>query len=409
VSASQGKPLSARNGLTSERSQTALRALLEPGRAADVANELDVDVGDAWRIVRDLVTFGYVERLTRGVYQATPAGREVLATPGTKREPQAKAKRKMDRHEPVPPGRGIKGERLKWLARHYELLGDKRCGELLGTTRSAAKRAADKLGLRWGDLPGHVLLVDLADLGAGHYANVYARAKRAGVLYRPPTTKRKLFVPTWWADKIMAERDLPTPDEVAVQEVINRLGVPETSLLRAIGGRYRLATPAEGGNPKRYITRALLEDVERLFAERRRQPHWKQPGKAGVIRALQESGGLNEIELSERLGVSRNAIRIHLRQLRRIGRIERCRKGSSADPFVYRLAGSNGTAAPRRNPPKGLIGRPPNSLVVARLLTQLEPHVPPMVVEALKGMPPGAAIHAIKTSPLREHLQERAA
>lgn len=401
--------LSARNGLTSERSRATLTALLEPGRAADVATELDIDVAHAWSQIRELLTAGYLQRVARGVYQATQDGREVLTLPDTRREPQKAPRKKMERVEPPPPGRGIKGERLQWLARNYELLGDKRCGELLGVHRASAKKAADKLGLRWGDLPGYVLLVDLADLGAGDYVNVYARAKRAGVLYRPPTTKRKLFVPTWWADKIMAERSLPTPDEVAVLDVLERLGVPATSLLRAIGKRYRLATPAEGGNPRRYITRALLEDLERLYAERRRQPLWKQPGKAGLVRALQETGGLNEVELAERLGVSRNAVRIHLRQLRRSGRVERTRAGTPTDPYVCRLSGSSGPAVARPNPPKGPIGRPPNALVVARLLTQLEPHVPPMVVDALRGMKPGEAIRAIRTSPLAQHIQERAA
>ncbi|MEI3783830.1 winged helix-turn-helix domain-containing protein, partial [Pectobacterium brasiliense] len=68
----------------------------------------------------------------------------------------------------------------------------------------------------------------------------------------------------------------------------------------------------------------------------------------GMLAAIQKAGpeGLTDRELAAALGTSRAAVRLHTRALLRDGHLERCREGTTLDPYVYRAQAYQGQPAP---------------------------------------------------------------
>lgn len=325
-----------------------LEALDRPARVPDLVAELGMTTEVVWDNVKSLHGRGWLTRVARGVYQISDEGRAAL------NPERPKAAKPIRTGVPRPPeGEGWTPERLQWLEKHYSRLGHRRCGELLGLDPKTVHAKATKLGLRFGEVDGFTLIVDAAELLEHDYAVLYGRAKRAGVLTYPGTVmgnarKRKAMVPDWWLDQIADERQLPSPDDVALAELRQELGLSKTHAARAAGQDAYLRTPRQGGQARLYVSWKTAERLRTQF--RGKKPPAPVVGPGGVRAAIEAAGteGMTERELYEALPCSRAAVRLYVRRLLRDGELERCRLGDTLDPFVYRLVQHVGHPKPAR-------------------------------------------------------------
>lgn len=333
-----------RRGRLSEANLRLLEVLRTPHSQGGLARALQVDVSVAWPALKNLKQSGYVQRVARGQYQTSPAGEAVLAD----REMTSgeAPSRFLDDAVPAPPaGPGWTPERVAWLRAHYALLGHVGAGRQLGMKPKTVWAYAKRLGLRYGRLDGYTLLTPVADVIAlmhglrrpEVYPNLWARATRAGVVTYGGSDReqlqRRALVPVDWAEAIIEERTPPLESDMPLTELVARTGLSKTHAVRVAQPTY-LRTPT-GDAPRQHLPRERGEALVRQYAGRT-PAH--QPGRAGVLAALEAAGpeGLTEAELERQLGVSRAAVRIHLRHL--AGDLERCRDGTSIDPAVWRLA-----------------------------------------------------------------------
>lgn len=350
-------------GVTGQTTRRVLAALERPARTPDLVLELGLTHEDVWSALKHLHHVGWATRLQRGVYQISEAGRVALTTPSP-----VPAKAICVNAKAPPAGTRWTPERTAWLERHYARLGPKRCGDLLGVHWQAVHAKATTLGLRFGEVDGYQLLTDLAALLQREYTTLYTRAKRAHVLTFPGTVvtqerRSKAMVPDWWVDQIVEEIQPPAEDDVALSTLRATLGLSKTQMARRAGRDARLRTPpghgSKGQQAQLYVSAAVAERITARYRQRRRTPAAPVVGRGGVLGAITAAGahGTSERELYEALPCSRAAVRLYVRSLVRDGVIERCRPGTTLDPFVYRVAAHQGEAQPAQR--TGVIpGRP---------------------------------------------------
>jgi hypothetical protein len=233
-----------------------------PDTSANIARALGLPYAVALDKVKQQHATGRLERLARGVYGLTERGRAELQ-PTTARP----ARKLQAKHAPVPEGRGVKGERLKWLEAHYELLGAATCARLLNVTPGCVYTRARKIGLRWGDVPDRILLTDLTTLTGISYTNAYRLAREAGVLKTAGVTRHrrtKASVPVAWADSIAAKYGTTIEhSDVALREIEREHGIPYSNLERWSRGHRKLGRRAGEDFFRLYVSepqaRALIE------------------------------------------------------------------------------------------------------------------------------------------------------
>lgn len=327
-----------------------LEALREPGRVPDLVKEMRLPLGTVWATVKHLHEQGLLDRVNPGVYQINARGEEAL-----KPRPTEAAKLIRTGAPRPPEGKGWTPERSRWLEKHYGRLGHHRCGELLGVNSSAVHAKATKLGLRYGEVDGYTLPVDVAELLLRDYVMLYSRAERAKVLTFPGTTagqeyRRKAMVPDWWVEQIADEIQPPEPGDVLLAELRQKVGLSKTQATRVAGRDARLRTPIKGGQAMLYIPTDVAERITARYREKRKTPAAPVVGRGGVLTAIRAAGaeGRTERELYEALPCSQAAVRLHVRALYLAKQLDRCRMGDSSDPFVYRDLQYTGQPQPTR-------------------------------------------------------------
>ena len=328
-------------GILGEKTRAVLDALYwSPQRLTHVMDVTGLPREKAWPLVKHLVERGLVERTGRGLYHATGAGRSALNPVQVRPEQPVKPERV---RRPALGWRWSKA-RVAWLVRFYPVLGPHRCAVLLGRDYQTVHAKATRLGLQWGrDIEGFALLADVARLLDRDYASLYNRARKAGALTFPATAmkqdkRRKALVPDWWVDLIAEETRPPEPGEVPLATLREELGLSKTHAQRLTAGTAVLRVPLQGGQAQLHVS---AEVAARLRSERKARPTSPAPlGRPAVYAALHRAGpnGLTEKELREVLNAGAGMIRMHTRALYLEGQAERCRTGTSLDPFVYRLA-----------------------------------------------------------------------
>lgn len=341
-------------GATGDRTRQLLDTLREPARLSDVMTELGWTEEDTHALIKHAHEQGRLDRIARGVYRTSAAGLAALDN-----QEEGGARYLAVQASPPPQGDRWTPERKAWLDSAYPRLGAHRCAELLGVSLCAVRAMASKRGLKLGDLPGYTLLTDLAELTGQRYSNLYACAERAGVLTFPGTTRDNqrrpaALVPDAWADELVGEMAPPTPDDVALHDLRRELHLSPTQAQRKARGHSYLRTPVNGGQARLHVSREFAEQLRAEYRERRKKPKTREIGRQGYLAAFTAAGpnGATERELYEQLQTSRAAVRIHTTALLRDGQLERCREGTTFDPFVYRLKAYQGTAEPhRRTPP----------------------------------------------------------
>lgn len=356
MSAQNGSLLRHR-GASGADTRRVLEALEKPARVPDLVAELGMTTEVVWDNVKSLHGRGWLTRVARGIYQISDDGRAAL------NPERPKAAKPIRTGAPRPPeGKGWTPERIQWLEKHYSRLGHHRCGELLGIDAKTVHARATRMGLRFGEVDGYTLLGDVAGLLEHDFAVLYSRAKRAGVLTYPGTVmdyamKRKAMVPDWWVEQIAAERQVPGPDDVALAELRQELGLSKTHAVRVAGQDTYLRTPRKGGQARLYVSWSTAQRLRAQFRVKKTAAPVVGPG--GVRAAIELAGaeGQTERELYEALPCSRAAVRLHVRRLLRDGELERCRLGDTLDPFVYRLVQHVGQPQPQRRKPV-IPGRP---------------------------------------------------
>ena len=339
---------SRRRGATGEQTRQLLNALREPGRLSDVMSELGWTEEETHALIKHAHEQRRIDRLARGVYRTNAAG---LAALDKQDDPRV---RYLNVTAPRPPeGKRWTPERKAWLDRAFPRLGAQRCAQLLGVSVGATRTMAAKRGLKFGDLPDYTLLADLADLTGQAYTNLYVYAERAGVLTFPGTTRDNrrrpaAMVPDAWADELVSEMQPPTPDDVALHDLRLELNLSQTQAARKASGHSYLRTPVHGGQARLHVSREFADQLRAEYRERRKQPRTREIGRQGYLAAFAAAGtnGATERELYEQLQTSRAAVRIHTRALLRDGQLERCRAGTTLDPFVYRLLIHQGQPEP---------------------------------------------------------------
>lgn len=331
-------------GASGRVTRRVLAALERPARTPDLVAELGLPLEVVWGAVKGMHERGWVERVSRGVYRATDAGRAALAPRDVSQTRYVRS------GAPTPPaGEGWTPGRRAWLARYYARLGPARCAELLEMKTPTVHAMATRHGLRFGEVDGYQLITDLAALLERDYVLLYTRAKRAGVLTFPGTVagkqrRAKALVPDWWVEQIADEIQPPAEGDVALAALRVTLGLSKTQMARRAGADARLRTlPGAGPKGQQAQLYVSAEVAARLGAEqraRRQRPRGAIVGRAGVLAAIAAAGadGRSERELTEALPCSRAAVRLYVRALLRDGETVRCRSGTSADPFVYREA-----------------------------------------------------------------------
>ena len=335
------KPLqNSRRGRISETSKETLRLHLEPLGTPALAQHLGIDITDAWDRIKTLQHSGYLERVDAGVFRTTALGRKLLEPP------QQQAVFLGGDVPPPPAGSGWTPAREAWLREHFALLGHQVAAQHLGTAPGTVWAKARRLKLKFGEVPGFTLLMPVAErIAALHgtepskiYPNLWARARKAGIMqYAPGDTgkqSRRPLVPVEWAEGVILERTPPSSSDMSLRELRSRLGLSLTQATRLVQHTYlRTVT---GQQPSLHLSRAEGEALMASHVGQERQP---SPGKAGLRAALELAGpeGHTETELKKALGVSRAAVRQHLRHLAAAGDVECHRSGTATDPFVWRL------------------------------------------------------------------------
>lgn len=348
-----------RRGATGDRTRQLLGALREPGRLSDVMTELGWTEEETHALIKHAHEQGRLDRIERGVYRTSAAGLAALDN-----QDEGGVRYLAVRAPQPPQGRRWTPERKAWLDSSFPRLGAHRCAELLGLSLSAVQAMATKRGLKLGDLVGYTLLTDLAELTGQAYTNLYDYAERAGVLTFPGTTRNNqrrpaAMVPDAWADELVGEMQPPTPDDVALHDLRRELNLSQTQACRKASGHSYLRTPVHGGQARLYVSREFADQLRAEYRERRKQPKTREIGRQGYLAAFAAAGvnGATERELYEQLQTSRAAVRIHTRALLRAGQLERCREGSTLDPFVYRLQSFQGQPTPTQRRVV-ILGRP---------------------------------------------------
>jgi biotin operon repressor len=358
VSASNSSSIRLR-GVTGALTRQVLEALREPGTVPSVMDELGLLRSDAWAMIKHLHEQGRVERLQRGVYRISDAGEAAL-----QEQAPTKVKTIGKTAQHPPAGKGRTPARSIWLERNYSKLGHHRCAELLDMQPANVWAWARSLGVRFGDVTGYILMTDLSELLGMEYTALWSRAGRAGVLTYPDSVKgnqrkRKAMVPAAWADQVADEHQPPTPEDICLEALRNKLGLSKTQAARVAGANAYLRTPVSGGQPRLHISQETAHQITARYHNRRGKPQVKVVGREGVRSAIEASGpeGATERELYERLPCSRAAVRIHVRAMFLAGVLERCRLGDTLDPFVYRLIEHQEQPVPQKRPVV-ITGRP---------------------------------------------------
>lgn len=208
-----------------------LKALQTPHSPIGLARATNLTHAQVRASLRKLVRNGRAQRIAPATYLATPA-------PPVPRAPQAPA-----RPPRAPAGTGVQGARLAYLLEHYERYGYKLTAAALDISPARAWQVARAHGLAYGDVPGRILLSDLARLTGIAYPNLWARARRDGVAVSAPGTRRKITVPLEWSDRVHASRDLlaPGPTDVPLASVARATGVARSTLRYRCRHEMRLA------------------------------------------------------------------------------------------------------------------------------------------------------------------------
>lgn len=355
-----------RHGATGERTRQLLELLREPGSRRDVVAELVWTEEEAHALIKHLHEQGRLDRLARGVYRTSEAGLQALDNQGQG------GVHFLSITAPRPPeGARWTPERKAWLDRYFPRLGATRCAELLDLSVEAVRAMGYKRALRFGDVPGYTLLTELAELTGQAYSNLYQYAQMAGVLTFPGTTRHSArrtaaLVPDAWAEELTDEMQPPTPDDVLLDDLRQELNLSQTQISRKARGHSYLRTPVCGGQARLHVPHAFAEGLRAEYREKRQRPATRQIGRAGYLRAFAAAGanGTTERELYEQLQTSRAAVRLHARALLREGVLERCRAGTTLDPFVYRLAEFRDQPEPAQRQIV-LPGRPPKNALKA--------------------------------------------
>lgn len=335
------KPLqNSRRGRISETSKETLRLHLEPLGTPALAQHLGIDIADAWDRIKTLLNSGYLERVDVGSFRTTAAGRKLLEAP----QQQAVF---LASDVPLPPtGTGWTPAREAWLTKHFALLGHVVAAQQLGIAPEAVWAKAKRLGLKFGEVPGFTLLMPVAErIAALHgseagmvYPSLWARARKAGVMQYAPgdaqKQSRRPLVPLDWAEGVILERTPPSSSDMSLRELRAHLGLSKTQATRLVKHTYLRTVTGE--QPSLHLSR---KEGEALMASHVVQERKPSPGKAGLRAALELAGpeGHTETELKKALGVSRAAVRLHLRHLGAAGEVQCYRSGTATDPFVWRL------------------------------------------------------------------------
>lgn len=324
----------------------------QPQTAPGIAEDLGISREVAWPLLKHLHEQGRVERVTRGVYAITEIGQKALQGAPVQGVQQLNA----PNAGKAPKGQGWTPQREQWLRRMYPHLGPGGCAEALGMESSAVWGYATRRGLVYGDIPGHILLTELASLTEHGYTNLRNRAQRAGVLTYPAggmdqTTQRRAMVPDWWADQVVDERQPPGPDDVPLLALREELALSKTHSQRLVAGHTYLRTPSAGGQAHLYVSRETAEELRQ-----RRRVH-RKPVAVGLRTTWQayEAAGANGLTLDELtavLGCSRSAIRNHTRALFEGGELERHGAGTCLSVYVYRPTECASQPAPPRRSTK---------------------------------------------------------
>lgn len=350
-------------GVTTSRVLTALR---RPGRLADVRAEVGLREEEAHAHIKHLHERGLLIRVARGVYQISAAGEQALS-PRT--APGVRFLSKAFRTPPAGPD--WTPERTRWLELNYERLGHRRCAELLGKEAATVHARAVKLGLSFGQVPGHILITELSDMLERDYGALYGCAERAGVLTFPGSVAQqerrpKAMVPEWWADELASEAQPPTPDDVALASLCAELGLSRSHASRLASADAYLRTPVSGGQARLYVSDDTAGRIRERCRLKAQIPSAPVVGQAGVLSVIEAAGpeGLSGRELYEFLACSRAATRLYTRLLSEAGAVERCRAGSTLDPYVYRAIRHQGQPPPQQR--RVVIpGRPKKALAQA--------------------------------------------
>lgn len=307
-----------------------------------------------WPLVKHARERGLVERKGRGLYQTSADGCTML-NPVYR---AAEAPVAPDRLVKPPTGWKWTKQRCEWLRTFYPLLGPHRCAVLLVRDYATVHAKASRMGLRWGqDIEGYMLLSEVARLLDKNYSNLWVRAKRAGALTFPKSVvddkhRRKALVPDWWVEQLAAESQPPEPGWVLVETLCAELGLSKTHAQRLTAGKAVLRVPPAGGQARAYVS---AEDADLIRTQRKALPKRRPAlGRPAVYAAFARAGaeGLTEREVCEYLHSGVGMTRVHTRALYLEGALERCRMGSSKDPFVYRLSQWQGHPHPRRREPR---------------------------------------------------------